>query len=353
MTLSATTKPQTDPTAIFELYRGSFGSELLTAAVAHLGVFEILAERPLEFEVLRSRLKLDDRPAVVLITALRAMQLLHTDDQSRLALTDLAHEHLRPGAQFDVGDYIGLAAHSPGVLKMVERLQTNLPAGTGDDEDGAAFIYRDGIDSAMEQAASTRHLTLALAGRAKNVAPVLAERISMTGVDRLLDVAGGSGIYSIAFLQANPDLTAVVVDRPEVLRVAAEFGCDYGVSDRLELVEGDMFRDPVPQNCQAILLSNVLHDWDIPECQSLLDRCADALSAGGRLLIHDVYLNDDLDGPLAVALYSANLFAVTEGRAYSAAEYRSWLAAVGLECSEIIPTLIHCGVLTGTKSPQD
>lgn len=349
MALSATTKPRTDPTAIFELFRGSFGSELLTAAVAHLGVFEVLSHEPLEFAELRARLKLDERPAVVLITALRAMQLLNTDEQGRLALTDLAREHLRPDAPFFVGDYIGLAAQSPGVLEMVERLRSNSPAGSGDDGDGAAFIYRDGIESAMEQAASARHLTLSLAGRAKNVAPILAERIPMSGVHRLLDVAGGSGIYSIAFLQANPELTAVVLDRPEVLRVAEEFARDYGVADRLELVEGDMFRDAVPPDCQAVLLSNVLHDWDVAECRNLVQRYADALPTEGRLLIHDVFLNDELDGPLAVALYSANLFALTEGRAYSAAEYREWLATAGLECSEIVPTLIHCGVLTGTK----
>ena len=59
-------------------------------------------------------------------------------------------------------------------------------------------------------------------------------------------------------------------------------------------------------------------------------RCAAALPAGGRLLIHDVFLNDDLDGPLPVALYSAALFALTEGRAYSAAEYRAWLREAGL-----------------------
>ena len=32
MPLSATTKPQTDPTAIFELFRRRFGSELLTTS---------------------------------------------------------------------------------------------------------------------------------------------------------------------------------------------------------------------------------------------------------------------------------------------------------------------------------
>ena len=43
-------------------------------------------------------------------------------------------------------------------------------------------------------------------------------------------------------------------------------------------------------------------------------------------LVHDVFLNDALDGPLPVALYSAALFRLTEGRAYSAREYRGWLA---------------------------
>ncbi len=57
---------------------------------------------------------------------------------------------LLPGGEFDVSGYIGIAADSPGVLEMVERLRTNRPAGEADDESGAAFIYRDGIESAME-----------------------------------------------------------------------------------------------------------------------------------------------------------------------------------------------------------
>ena len=55
-------------------------------------------------------------------------------------------------------------------------------------------------------------------------------------------------------------------------------------------------------------------------------------------------------GPLPLALYSAALFSLTEGRAYSAAEYRQMLRAAGLKTSnEITPTLIHCGFLTGGK----
>jgi SAM-dependent methyltransferase len=340
--------PPLDPTAIFEHFRGHYGSELLIAAVAHFRLFERLAERPLSLEDLCRELGLAERPAVVLLTALRAMGLLQADVSGRLELTPLARDFLLPGQAFDVSAYVGLSADHPGVRAMVERLRVNRPAGASPEEAGAAFIYREGVSSAMEKETEARRLTLALAGRARNVAPVLAERLPLPGDRVLLDVGGGTGLFSIAFLQKNPQLRAVVWDRPEVLKVAAELAEAHGVADRLTFQPGDMFTAAVP-SADVVLLSNVLHDWDVPQCQELIRRCAAALPAGGRLLIHDVFLNDALDGPLPVALYSAALFSLTEGRAYSAAEYRAWLTAAGLTPAAIVPTLIHCGVLPAHK----
>jgi SAM-dependent methyltransferase len=202
----------------------------------------------------------------------------------------------------------------------------------------------------MDHEASARRLTLALAGRAKNVAPALARHLDLAGAKVLLDVGGGTGIYSLALLRANPGLRAIVWDRPEVLKVAGEFAAEHDLLDRLELRPGDMFADPVPPGCDAILVSNILHDWDVAECRALVGRLADGLPAGGRLLVHDVFLNDAMDGPLPVALYSAALFSVTEGRAYSGAEYRAFLAAAGLKPQPVVPTLVHCGVLAGVKA---
>jgi predicted O-methyltransferase YrrM len=349
VTLSALIAPQLDPTSIFEIYRGSYGTELLTAAVAHLRVFTHFADGPLAPEELRRRLDLAERPFSVLLTALRAFALVQEDGPGKIDLSEPAREHLLPGSTFDVSDYIGLAADSPGVLAMVERLRSNRPAGTEPEQSGAAFIYREGLESAMEQEAQARRLTLALAGRARNVAPVLAERVALGNARLLLDVGGGTGIYSIAFLQKYPALRAIVWDRPEVLKVAAEMAATYGVADRLECRPGDMFVDPLPGSPDVVLLSNVLHDWDVPQCRTLIQRCAAALEKGGRLLVHDVFLNDRLDGPLPIALYSAALFTLTEGRAYSAAEYRAWLTEAGLAADVVVPTLIHCGVLAGVK----
>lgn len=340
--------PSIDPTLIFEHFRGSYASELLTAAVAHFNVFERLAAQPLTLAEFQSHFQLSRRPAVVLTTALRAMQLLKVGERGAMAPSELAREHLRPGSEFYVGDYIGLAANSASVLDMVQRLRTDRPAQAEKSDTGAAFIYREGLESAMEQEASARRLTLALAGRAKNVAPVLASKIHLAG-ETLLDVGGGTGIYSVACLRQHPKLRAIVFDRPEVLKVAEEFAKQYGVADRLTCHPGDMFMDPLPRT-DTVLLSNILHDWDEPQCEQLVQRCAQALNPGGRLVIHDVFLDDNLGGPLPIALYSASLFTLTEGRAYAAREYRSWLHAAGLtDGGPVVPTLIHCGLLNGVK----
>ncbi len=342
--------PRTDATPIFEIFRGNYATDLLAAAVGHFDLFTRLARQAQTLNELRRDLELAERPALVLLTGLRAMGLLTMDREGRLSPTELAREHLVPTNPFNVSEYVALVADSPAVTEFVERLKTNRPAGAKPQEQGAAFIYREGIESAMEDEARARRLTMALAGRARNVAPILAQTVDASKKRILLDIGGGTGLYSIAFLQRYPHLKAIVWDRPEVLKVAVEMAQEYGVTDRLVCRPCDMFRDPVPDEADLMLLSNILHDWDVPECRQLLQRCAAALPRGGQLLIHDVFLNDALDGPLPIALYSCALFSLTEGRAYSAAEYRSWLGDSGLTPGEMALTGIHCGVLPATKS---
>src|ERR1700677_4621269 len=104
MPLSALLKPASDPTPIFEHFRGSYGTELLTAAVSAFNLFGLLARGPRPMETFRDELGLAQRPFLVLTTALRAMNLLQVDASGQLDLTPLAREHLVPGSPFDVGD---------------------------------------------------------------------------------------------------------------------------------------------------------------------------------------------------------------------------------------------------------
>ena len=90
--------------------------------------------------------------------------------------------------------------------------------------------------------------------------------------------------------------------------------------------------------CQALGVRRVLEThghWDhiqaVPAMREAGYEVAVTALDAPRLVDvgYDVFLDDDLGGPLEIALYSAALFTLTEGRAYSAAEYRGWLAAHG------------------------
>jgi hypothetical protein len=194
MPLSALTKPATDPTLIFEHFRNCYATDLLTAAVVEFNVFGCLTNGAKTFDELRTEIGLAERAAQVLFTALRAMKLITHDETGRLTMTPEAREHLVPNAYFEVGGYVGLVSEAPNVRAMVERLKTNHPAENRADDQGAAFIFREGLESAMDQDASARRLTMALAGRAKNVAPYLAANVPLSEAKLFVDVGGGTGI---------------------------------------------------------------------------------------------------------------------------------------------------------------
>ena len=87
--LSCREFPQTDPTPIFEAFRGNYSTELLAAAVGHFHLFAELVGEPLSFDELRGRIGLAPRAANVFFTALCAMGLLTRDRAGQIALSEL------------------------------------------------------------------------------------------------------------------------------------------------------------------------------------------------------------------------------------------------------------------------
>ncbi len=344
MTPSLLAPPAIDPTPVLEFLDQQFGSYVLAAALEHFNIFDRLAERARSEEALRAELELAPRPAAVLLTVLRAMGLIVAGPDGLLTPSGLAMEHLRTGSTFGTARYLRLRGRTPEVVTFVDRLRKNTA--------GEYFIYQRGKPSLMDNVARCRAVTLALAGLARSAAPHFVRCVSLADARVLLDVGCGSGLYGLACLQAYPRLRMVAVDHKNVLEVTRELAVEHGVADRLECVPGDMFADPLPGGCDAVLLSNVLHDWDVAECEGLVARATEALATGGQLLIHNYFLNDSLDGPLAVALHSVALFCGTRGRVYSGAECAAWLRGAGLDVAgPIRPTAANMGVLTATKRP--
>lgn len=342
-----------DPAPITRHLRAMFGSRLLIAAVHHLSVFDVLSDGPLPVAELSRQLHLSERPAMVLFPALCAQELLEFDKDNRLRITALGR-YLTQGQTPNLTGYTGLEKDDPGVVEMAVRLRNDGPLQT---PQGISFVKEGEGPSPMDDPDLARSLTLGLAGRARHLSPLVADRMSKRE-GHLLDVAGGTGYFTYEWLLNNPTSTATILDRPAVLTVAAELLDEFaqsgrpgaeGIKARVTFLAGDMLTDALPQ-ADILLAASLFHDWPTPTCQLLAHRFAAALRAGGELWVHDAFLNDALDGPMAVTDYSAQLFWGTKGRCYSRAEYRSWFAEAGLvPTTDAIPTQMDYGLIWAQK----
>lgn len=345
-------QPPLDPAFVFDLYRGRLSTEILCAVACRTRFFQELGEAGLSADEIQKRLGWSPRAISVVTTALRAMNFLNRNATGIFTATEAANLFLDSTSEFALTGYLGLSAQSPAVTALLEAIER--PAPTATTESGTAFTFRSDKPSAMDDPEFARFLTMSLAGRGRCVAPAVAQATAPNSNETvLLDIGGGSGFYAIAYLLAYPQMKAVVWDRPEVLKVAAENAAKHGVADRLQCVGGDMFADRFPVQADILLVSNILHDWDIPEIRQLLAHWHAQAKPGARLVLHDVFLNDALDGPLPIALYSADLFYLTEGRAYSRQEYLQFFSETGWQADvnqSPRPTAAHCGVLEAYKA---
>ena len=165
----------------------------------------------------------------------------------------------------------------------------------------------------------------------------------------MLDVGGGSGIYSATMVARHPQLRATVLEQPPVDQIARQEIAAHDLQDRIAVHSSDMFAESWPQGFDTVLLSNVLHDWDLPEARQLVKRAADALPVDGLLIIHGAIINGEKTGPLPVAEYSALLMNITQGKCYSVAEYEQMLRPCGFEMAPYKATIGDRGYVTALK----
>ena len=149
------------------------------------------------------------------------------------------------------------------------------------------------------------------------------------GMTRMLDVGGGSGCFSIALAQRRPALRCTIMELPAVCALAREYIAAADVSDRVDTVTVDMFRQAWPKGYDAIFMSNIVHDWDLETNAQLFRSSFEALPTGGRIYLHEMLIGDDGSGPVAAAGYSMLMLAGTKGRQYGSGELQRLLEDAG------------------------
>ncbi|MGH7857189.1 MAG: methyltransferase [Candidatus Binatia bacterium] len=331
-----------DPTSLFRARDGLYAADMLVAAVADLDVFSWLAARDANFSELCQGLGLAERPADVMCTLLCSMGLLDRDGD-RLRPTKLALEHLVEGARGNLRPYVASLAERPPCRELVQVLRTGEPAAwaSGGTEEWQTRMRDPGF---------AKRCTAAMDARGSVLAPLLAEVLDLRGRRRLLDVAGGSGIYACTLVDRYPGLRATVLERPPVDEAARTLIATRGLSGRVEVMGGDMFADPFPAGWDVHLYSHVLHDWDEASVSELLRASFHALEPGGLLVDFDVHIDRDKRGPLAAAEYSVLLIHSTRGKCWSLGELEGPLAAAGFVDAASAPVGVYRSIITARKA---
>ena len=333
----------TDPSALYR-YRDSLAAvDLLGAAIAHLDFFSWLERSPADAKTICSGLSLHERPTDVMLTLFAANSLVTCDTRGTYCVTELAREFLTCKSPYDARSYYNSMADRQGVHDFLKVLRTGKPANWPGKEGEANW------HAAMKTESFSESFTAAMDCRGRVLGPALSRAVNLASSKRLLDIAGGSGVYSVALVEANPALNAVVFEASPIDAIARRTISSASLCTRIDVVSGDMFTDPWPADCDTHLFSNVLHDWDLVDVDRLLIRSAESLPSHGRILVHDMFLNPDKCGPLAAAEYSALLMSVTQGRIYSTSEIGSRLERLGFTVMPLIPTALHRGVLVATR----
>ncbi len=341
-----TTPPSTDPTPILRYRDGLYAADLIAAAVSHLDVFTwIDARGRVTDDELCDQFGFARRPLDVLLTLCRAKAFVETDSHGRHSITEVAREHLVRHSPFFLGPYFDSMKDRPVTLDYVEVLRTGRPANWAsldEREDWHASMLDEGFAAEFTAAMDCRGLALGQA-LARGVSPLLENR------RHVLDVGGGSGIYAATLLAAHARVRGTVLEQPPVDAIARRAIEGHGLADRLDVLTADMFSEPWPKGSDVHFLSNVLHDWDVPEVSAILARSAEALEPGGLLIIHEVFVNESKTGPVPAAEYSALLMQVTQGKCYSPVEYSDLLRAAGFEPGRYEDTLGDRGFMTATR----
>jgi SAM-dependent methyltransferase len=241
-----------------------------------------------------------------------------------------------------LGPYYASFKDRPVCKDFVTILRTGRPASW------AAHGGRDWL-GAMLDPAFARQFTAAMDCRGVYLGQVAARAVDLARHHGLLDIAGGSGVYACAFADRHPHLRATVLERPPVDEVARRAIAERGFSARVGVAAGDMIAGPLPGGFDVHLLSNVLHDFDLPTVDVILRHSFDALEPGGLVVVHDAHLDDDKAGPLAVAAYSVLLMHACEGRCYSRREMFGRLEAAGFRDPGSVATAAGRSLITAVR----
>lgn len=128
----------------------------------------------------------------------------------------------------------------------------------------------------------------------QQLAQQIADLLDLTGVERMMDLGGNSGVISMALLRKYPNLTSMIVDIENVCSAGRELIEAEGFSDRISYHPAEFFEDDFPAGFDLVLQCDVaVYD------SSLFGKVYRSLNPGGRLIFVDHFSPAENLAPLS------------------------------------------------------
>ena len=324
--------PEWTPGSIRDLAMSFQSSRILLTAV-ELRLFSLIEDGGLTSAEVAGRAATHPRATDRLLNALCAMRLL-TKREGRFWNTPGSRRYLDDGS----ADYAAGLGHTASMWHTWSGLTDAVREG------------RPAIRAAINERGEgwLKPFIAAMHYRAAQQAPRVAELIGLEGVERVLDVGGGSGAFAMAFAAKKPGLVAVVFDLPNVLPLTREYIAEADLTGCVTTAVGDYLVDPLPAGFDLVFLSAVIHSNSASQNARLIKSCAAALNPGGRVAVVDWVMDEDRVAPPAGALFALNMLVATDhGDTFTEAEVRGWMDSAGLAPGPRIDTGSGTSIVIG------
>ncbi len=311
--------------------------------VTKLGVPDLLAEAPRDVEDLARATGAHAPSLYRFMRALAGCGVFAQNEDGRFRLTPLS-ELLRadvPGSQRDFAIFMGEEWHWRVWGEALHSAKTG--------EKAWDHVY--GVEvfpylAAHKEAADV--FDRAMTSLSRMVAAAVVESYDFSGIEKIADIAGGHGSLLAEILKANPHLSGVLFDVPQVIAGASEVLDVEGVAGRVELVGGDFF-ESVPAGADAYLMKHIIHDWDEERALKILKNCHRAMPEDGRLLLVEMVIPRG-DEPHFGKIQDLEMLLIPGGRERTEDEYRELLAASGFRLTRVVATRSPMSIVEGVKT---
>ena len=171
----------------------------------------------------------------------------------------------------------------------------------------------------------------AMHDRGKVQSEIVADILDLSQVSRVLDIGGGSAVFSMAFVEKSESIKATIFDLPDVIPITLSYIKEAGLSDRINTISGNYNEDNFGSGYDMIFLSSIIHINSNEGNAELIEKCSNALNPGGQIVILDFVMLEDRASPSFGALFALNMLVATdEGDTYTENEMKEWYSMAGI-----------------------